>query len=261
MQDRNGCGLPDGTNFFQSVTTTLMLRNIPNKYTQLTLQQEIDDNGFQSTYDFLYLPFHQGSKSNAGYAFINFRFPATAHRFRAAFSTYSFRRFKTKKTGNVCDARIQGLQSNKLHFAKRKSRNERNCPIVLEGTDGIHYQDVFVCAEADADATKKEHDVRHVQRFSEKEEKEEDEEEEEEEEKKKKKKEEDEVEETLGPNATQARLKLEASICKLLGAFRKVCPERDALAMRANQTFPHPTISFAPRAGDSACERSTAAMH
>jgi len=172
MQTQNGCGPPNGAGFFQSFATTLMLRNIPNKYTQLTLQQEIDDNGFQSTYDFLYLPFQQESKSNAGYAFINFRSPVTAHRFRAAFSTYSFRRFKSKKTGNVCDAQIQGLQANRLHFAKRKTRNDRNRPIVLEGTDRIHYQDVFVCAEAEAAATKKELDVRHVQRFSEEEEEE-----------------------------------------------------------------------------------------
>jgi len=47
-------------------------------------------------------------------------------------------------------------------------------------------------------------------------------------------------------------LELEASICKLLGAFTKVCPECDAPAMSAIQTFAHPTMGFAPRAGDSA---------
>ena len=36
--------------------TTLMVRNIPNKYTIQDLSHEID-NHFSNTYDFLYLPF------------------------------------------------------------------------------------------------------------------------------------------------------------------------------------------------------------
>ncbi len=35
--------------------TTLMIRNIPNKYTVKELSEEIDEH-FEATYDFLYLP-------------------------------------------------------------------------------------------------------------------------------------------------------------------------------------------------------------
>jgi hypothetical protein len=36
--------------------TTVMLRNIPNKYTQSTLLQAIDEKGFRGLYNFFYLP-------------------------------------------------------------------------------------------------------------------------------------------------------------------------------------------------------------
>ena len=36
--------------------TTVMLRNIPNKYTQSALLQALDDKGFRGKYNFFYLP-------------------------------------------------------------------------------------------------------------------------------------------------------------------------------------------------------------
>lgn len=51
--------------------TTLMIRNIPNKYTKDRLLQLIDVD-FMNTYDFFYLPMDFENKCNVGYAFINF---------------------------------------------------------------------------------------------------------------------------------------------------------------------------------------------
>ena len=50
--------------------TTLMLRNIPNKYNQRMLLQTIDET-HRGTYDFFYLPIDFKNKCNMGYAFIN----------------------------------------------------------------------------------------------------------------------------------------------------------------------------------------------
>lgn len=45
----------DPMNIGNDPRTTLMVRNIPNKYTIQDLSTEIDHN-FENTYDFLYLP-------------------------------------------------------------------------------------------------------------------------------------------------------------------------------------------------------------
>jgi len=50
--------------------TTLMIKNIPNKYTQKMLLQTMDEQ-FRGGYDFFYLPIDFKNKCNVGYAFIN----------------------------------------------------------------------------------------------------------------------------------------------------------------------------------------------
>ena len=52
-----------------------MLRNIPNRYSQVSLLEEIDQEGFKGTYDFFYLPMDTQNRTNVGYAFINFMTP------------------------------------------------------------------------------------------------------------------------------------------------------------------------------------------
>ncbi|KAL9691008.1 hypothetical protein QQ045_011425 [Rhodiola kirilowii] len=54
--------------------TTLMIKNIPNKYTSKMLLVAIDEQN-KGTYDFLYLPIDFKNKCNVGYAFINMLTP------------------------------------------------------------------------------------------------------------------------------------------------------------------------------------------
>ena len=54
---------------YKDTRTTLMIKNIPNKYTISTFLDEIGDY-FKDTYDIFYLPIDYINKCNLGFAFI-----------------------------------------------------------------------------------------------------------------------------------------------------------------------------------------------
>lgn len=124
--------------------TTLMLRNIPNKYSQNSLMQEINDLDFSGTYDFFYLPMDIHNRSNVGYAFINFLCSVEAQQFRGKFQGHAFLRFHSRKVGDVCDAHLQGLDANILHFEHRDvslARNDQYRPAVIVNKKRIKFED------------------------------------------------------------------------------------------------------------------------
>merc|ERR1719201_1340976 len=131
--------------------TTMMLRNIPNKYAQHTLLQEINSLGFAGTYNFFYLPMDVQNRSNVGYAFINFEMSEDALRFRRVFAEHRFQRFHSRKIGSVCVAHVQGLEENLRHFENRavtQARNDQYRPIVLKGNQRVYFEDALKEAKA-----------------------------------------------------------------------------------------------------------------
>lgn len=112
--------------------TTGMLRNIPNKYTQDTLIDEIDSVGFEGTYDFIYLPIDVRNNANVGYAFINFHEPEEFKRFQSTFEGYKFRKGGSKKVTAVSPAIVQGLRQNIENLMKKRVAQGHNGPIVFK---------------------------------------------------------------------------------------------------------------------------------
>jgi len=97
-------------------TTTAMLRNIPNKYTQNGLVERLHEAGYLGHLDFIYLPIDFKNKCNVGYAFVNFRTAEACARFAAEYHLSNSRDklpgFNSKKVCEVSAARFQGCDEN-----------------------------------------------------------------------------------------------------------------------------------------------------
>ncbi|CAK81305.1 unnamed protein product (macronuclear) [Paramecium tetraurelia] len=95
--------------------TTLMIRNIPNKYTQPMLLENFDIN-HKDNYDFFYLPIDFTNKCNVGYAFINFLDSKFIPKFFLEFQGRKWKLFNSDKICEITYARIQGVEQLQGHF-------------------------------------------------------------------------------------------------------------------------------------------------
>merc|ERR1740138_744815 len=97
--------------------TTIMMRNLPNKYTQRMLLTEINHAGFLGTFDFLYLPIDPETNANRGYSFLNFIDPGFAWMFKVTYEGRRMNRFNSNKVVSVMPATLQGFEANYAHYA------------------------------------------------------------------------------------------------------------------------------------------------
>nr|CAB3475166.1 unnamed protein product [Digitaria exilis] len=115
--------------------TTVMIRNIPNKYSQKLLLHMLDNHCIQSneriveqgdegqpfsSYDFVYLPIDFNNKCNVGYGFVNLTSPEAAVRLYKAFHKQPWEVYNSRKICQVTYARVQGLEALKEHFKNSK---------------------------------------------------------------------------------------------------------------------------------------------
>ncbi|KAJ8548336.1 hypothetical protein K7X08_030805 [Anisodus acutangulus] len=113
--------------------TTVMIKNIPNKYSQKLLLNMLDnhcihcneqiadgDDQPKSSYDFVYLPIDFINKCNVGYGFVNMTSPQATLRLYKAFHLQNWEVFNSRKIGQVTYARLQGIEALKEHFKNSK---------------------------------------------------------------------------------------------------------------------------------------------
>lgn len=120
----------------EDIRTTLMIKNIPNKYTSKMLLAAIDEH-CRGTYDFIYLPIDFKNKCNVGYAFINMISPSQIIPFHQAFNGKKWEKFNSEKVATLAYARIQGKSALIAHFQNSSLMNEdKRCRPILFHTEG-----------------------------------------------------------------------------------------------------------------------------
>jgi hypothetical protein len=126
-------GLPSAS---EDTRTTVMLRNLPNNYTRAMLLKAIDDEGFASQYDFVYLPIDFHTCCALGYAFVNLETHAVAKSFNAHFEGYSKWMIPSrKKCGVGWSSPHQGLLANIERY--------RNSPVMHESVP-VEYKPIVL---------------------------------------------------------------------------------------------------------------------
>lgn len=117
--------------------TTVMIKNIPNKYDLKTLVEELDLN-FRGKYDFLYLPIDFENNCNLGYAFLNFIEPLHILLIWELYEAKRWRKFKSVKACHLSYAKFQGKFKLIAHFEKGTIINKMEAdkrPLILNVTE------------------------------------------------------------------------------------------------------------------------------
>lgn len=115
--------------------TSLMVRNIPNKYTQQMLLSEFTENGLgPGVIDFFYLPIDFKNRCNRGYAFINFANSKDILPFHRRYYGKHWSTFNSDKICDITYARIQGKAAMLKRFENSAlmEKDDEYKPLVFE---------------------------------------------------------------------------------------------------------------------------------
>ena len=104
--------------------TTVMIRNIPIKYTDEKLIEAL--NEFNGKYDCLYMPFDYEKNGNKGYAFINFVNPLHILYFYEKFNGKKWIYFESSKICELNCAHFQGINEIQKHAKNYKGQKKPN---------------------------------------------------------------------------------------------------------------------------------------
>jgi len=129
--------------------TTLIVRNVPSRYTVESLEKEWPNNG---TYNLIYVPPHEtpwgsGSKKRPlGCLFINFESHKFATEFFEKWHRKKLRYHGRTKPLDITEAEVQGLGSNLKRFKARTRKNpseDRALPTVYKDGDRVDIREMM----------------------------------------------------------------------------------------------------------------------
>ena len=104
--------------------TTVMIRNIPIKYTDEILIEALKE--FNGKYDCLYMPYDYEKNGNKGYAFINFINPLHILYFYEKFNGKKWIHFESSKICELNCAHFQGINEIQKHAKNYKGQKKPN---------------------------------------------------------------------------------------------------------------------------------------
>jgi len=115
--------------------TTLMFRNLPKSYNRTDLLRILDEEGFQRTYCFIYVPTDFKSFSGFGYAFVAFHHHEDAVRAKVHFQGYDWE----EPSALSCDVAWSGAVQGREQHVERY----RNSPVMHESVPDEYKPAVF----------------------------------------------------------------------------------------------------------------------
>mmetsp|Transcript_91586 Transcript_91586/g.172489 ORF Transcript_91586/g.172489 Transcript_91586/m.172489 type:complete len:320 (-) Transcript_91586:201-1160(-) len=111
--------------------TTVMIQQIPFEYTQVMFMNEINNAGFEGTYDFLSLPVNLRNSRNRGFGFVNFRSSRLAEEFYLAYQGQKLQHYGASQPLLLIPADVQGFERNVACFyASWEKRKNKHCKLV-----------------------------------------------------------------------------------------------------------------------------------
>lgn len=122
--------------------TTLMIRNVPRRYTEEALIAELEAYVSREQYNFLYLPWDTRRASNCGYAFINCVDAATTTSLCQQLNGRTWRLVQSPKDIKAVPAHVQGIALNLAHYMGSSVVEEgyAHSPIVIHNGRKIDFQ-------------------------------------------------------------------------------------------------------------------------
>ena len=114
----------------KNTCTTVMIRNIPYKYTDDILIVALEE--FNGKYDCLYMPYDYEKNCNKGYAFINFVNPLHILYFYEKFNGKKWPLFESSKICEINLSHFQGIYKIQKHAQNYKGCNK---PIYSSGNE------------------------------------------------------------------------------------------------------------------------------
>jgi hypothetical protein len=115
--------------------TTVMIRNIPIKYTDQILTNALSE--FSGKYDCLYMPYDYEKNGNKGYAFINFVNPLHILYFYEKFNGKKWVHFESAKICELNCAHFQGINEIQKHAKNYKGQKKPNYYSINENENMI----------------------------------------------------------------------------------------------------------------------------